>query len=736
MSLPDFSLQAELFSTAGLSARLFAQTDRYRLFGKLVYPALAAARASLEKCYCADNGRVAIEPVLMMGVSILQDLDGVPDRQAVEMLRYHAGWNFALNRQLGDPVFHPASLVNFRHRLSEHNQSALGFTTILDALEKAGLVSRQSRQRLDSTQMFGRVARMSRLDCVRESLRLALQEVQPLVKLERRPLFWLALWERYVDSQTDYRAGGETLARKLGEAGADSWQFLKWLGESQPASMAGGEKARLLARVFAEQFEIRAGDPTPVALEKVVLEQGQTPAGPNAVEPDEPAVNSVEIPARAENPPPPIKEPELFIQQPSQAPASESEKNAAPSVDPQATGQTRTSQTEPTAASAVAIQTKDKEQAAAPPSPNPVEPDQSTGHWVKVPIVESPLAPIKEPEPLIEKSSGTPTGASEENPTPSVDQAITGQTSKGQAALTAASAVVIRPKDKKQLASDRVQNPHDPEATYAVKGQGDKKKEHVGYKVQVAETVSQAALAPGEPTQNFIVGIVTHPAYQSDEAGAVKMEAEQASMGLDKPPVQYVDGAYVSAQELARAQAEGRELIGPAPAAADNNEGRFTTEKFQIDVEQRKAICPAGKLNTQCSRLVENQTGRVSFRFEWSTHCADCPLRQQCVAPKQKHRMLVVGEHHTALQARRQEQQTQVFKERMKHRNGIEGTQSELVRGHGLRHARYRGLAKAKLQNYIIGAACNVKRWLRREAWKIQQAVLAAQNQAATAVAG
>jgi hypothetical protein len=78
MSLPDFSTQAELFSTAGLSASLFAPTDRYRLFAKMVYPHLAAARAALGKCYCADNGRVAIEPVLMLGVSILQDLDGVP----------------------------------------------------------------------------------------------------------------------------------------------------------------------------------------------------------------------------------------------------------------------------------------------------------------------------------------------------------------------------------------------------------------------------------------------------------------------------------------------------------------------------------------------------------------------------------------------------------------------------------------------------------------------------------
>ena len=134
MSLPAFSHQGELFSTAGLSASLFANEDRYRLFAKLAYPPLAKARTHLAKCYCEDNGRVAIEPVLMLGVSLLQELDGVPDRLAVEMLRYHAGWNFALNRQLGYPVFHPSSLANFRHRLTEHDQSALGFTTILEAL--------------------------------------------------------------------------------------------------------------------------------------------------------------------------------------------------------------------------------------------------------------------------------------------------------------------------------------------------------------------------------------------------------------------------------------------------------------------------------------------------------------------------------------------------------------------------------------------------------------------------
>jgi hypothetical protein len=197
-------------------------------------------------------------------------------------------------------------------------------------------------------------------------------------------------------------------------------------------------------------------------------------------------------------------------------------------------------------------------------------------------------------------------------------------------------------------------------------------------------------------------------------------------MGLDKPPVQYVDAAYISTQELMKAAAEGRELIGPAPGAAAKDAPRFCTDHFNIQVEQRQAICPAGQQNSQCSRLEEHATGRVSYRFEWSRSvCGNCPLRHQCLKADQQHRTLAVGEHHTILQGRRREQKTEPFKQRMKHRNAIEGTQSELVRAHGLRRARYRGLPKAKLQNYFIGAACNVKRWLRRAAWELESGLTA-----------
>jgi hypothetical protein len=522
---------------------------------------------------------------------------------------------------LGDPGFHPTSLVNFRHRLEEHQQSALAFQTILEALQEAGLVSRQSRQRLDSTQMFGRVAKMSRLDCVREALRLALQELEGASPEQERPPFWIGLWERYVESQVDYRASGESLGRKLGEAGADAWQLLEWLREPGQSERGAGPQEQLLKRIFGEQFEVLAGHPAPLAKEKEPVVVGGTTEGS------------------------PVQE---------------------------AVG-----------ANAVA-------------------------------------------EPAV-AAANTPSGEAITNL-----ESVSGQTEFAAAVMTGA--VEIETKGKGQLSSDRVQNPHEPDATYGVKGQGQKKKEHVGYKVQVAESVSEAVLAPGEPTRNFLMGIVTHRAYESDELGAVKMEQEQAQMGLEKPPVQYVDGAYVSAQKLAEAQAQGRELIGPA-RSAPQKDGRFSSEDFQVNVEARSAICPAGKTSTQCSRLEDEATGKVSYRFEFSTHCHECPLRGRCLGKDQRHRTLVVGEHHTLLQARRQEQQTEGFKQRMKQRNGIEGTQSELVRGHGMRRARYRGLPKVKLQNYFIGAACNVKRWLRREAWKLAQAVSAGAAEVASATA-
>jgi transposase len=393
---------------------------------------------------------------------------------------------------------------------------------------------------------------MSRLECVRETLRLALQELATTSGGLAFPEFWPALWERYVENKLDYRTEASVLEQKMTQAGIDAAQLLQWLEKTPPPALRQGEQVKLLEKVWHENFE-------------------------------------------------------------------------RPSAGP------------------------------------------------------------------IQQRPAQPSGA--------------------------------------------VHNPHDPEAQWAAKGQGKHRKEHVGYKVQVAETVHSGPLEKGEPTPNFITAMATQSATASDDAGLPLVEQEQAAMGLEKPTELHVDGAYISAERLAHAQAEGRELIGPAQGSP-KKEGRFSVEDFQISVEERQALCPAGKENTQCSRLEEKDGGKVSYRFEWSTHCHDCPLRDPCLGKEQRHRTVVVGEHHTHLQARRAEQRTEAFKKKARARNAIEGTQSELVRGHGLRRARYRGLAKVRLQNYLIGAACNLKRWLRREAWGLAQAALKGTRPAAVMAAG
>ena len=61
------------------------------------------------------------------------------------------------------------------------------------------------RQRPDSSHVIGLVSRMSRLECVRETLRLALEALEPIEALAR-PQDWPLWWERYVDSKPDYKA--------------------------------------------------------------------------------------------------------------------------------------------------------------------------------------------------------------------------------------------------------------------------------------------------------------------------------------------------------------------------------------------------------------------------------------------------------------------------------------------------------------------------------------------------
>lgn len=251
MSLPAFDTQGFLFGGLGCIGRdFFAEDDRYRLFAQKIWPVLARTRPELEKCYCSENGRAGIEPVLLLGVLIFQFLERLPDRQAVEMAKYHLGWKLALNLELGQKAFHPTTLVYFRQRLIEQQQAALAFRAVLEALQQEGLVPKKGKQRLDSTHIIGLVSRMSTLECVRETLRLALEELAEKLGQGERPDFWPLLWERYVENKLDYKSTEAVLKQKQSQAGEDTLRLLKWLEplpvevREAPADRAAKESLR------------------------------------------------------------------------------------------------------------------------------------------------------------------------------------------------------------------------------------------------------------------------------------------------------------------------------------------------------------------------------------------------------------------------------------------------------------------------------------------------------------
>lgn len=104
--------------------------------------------------------------------------------------------------------------------------------------------------------------------------------------------------------------------------------------------------------------------------------------------------------------------------------------------------------------------------------------------------------------------------------------------------------------------------------------------------------------------------------------------------------------------------------------------------------------------------------------------CAACAARPLCTRKRAGPRELTLhvapahgrgGEHHEAMVAARERQDTAAFWERYSARAGVEGAVSQGVRTAGMRRSRYRGLAKTHLQHVATASALNLKRavdWL------------------------
>jgi hypothetical protein len=267
-----------------------------------------------------------------------------------------------------------------------------------------------------------------------------------------------------------------------------------------------------------------------------------------------------------------------------------------------------------------------------------------------------------------------------------------------------------------------VHNPHDPSAEWSTKGTLGKSG-WVGSKLQVCETAPESTRQPGEPTEAVITAMLTQPAITSDHGSLSPVIAAHEQGGQDKPDETFTDAGYISAPALEVAKADGYVLTGPI-GAPPHSGIRFGSDAFVVDIPNRHATCPAGKLNTECSRITETKRRTTYYYFAWAkADCSTCPQKDQCLSKKNRlpFRTLQVGDTHMVAQERRNLCKTPEYQRRMHRRSGIEGTHSELTRGYGIRRSRYRGLEKTDIQMQFTAAACNLRRWAVRLCWLSRQ---------------
>jgi transposase len=272
---------------------------------------------------------------------------------------------------------------------------------------------------------------------------------------------------------------------------------------------------------------------------------------------------------------------------------------------------------------------------------------------------------------------------------------------------------------RKKLAAGSLVNPHEPEAVMARKGSG----RWTGYKVQISESVPEHPAAAGEPTGGFITAVVTQVASDADIKSLEAIRDAEEQSGLQIPEQRYVDSAYVSGEQLHTEQEAGGALLGPLGSSKQHP---AEAEGFVIAADGQSAICPAGHGNEGCRRCYKKERDAGFYRLVWKRCCQGCERRSPCLGEKRPERHVETRAHYDLIRQRRSAQKTQDFQQQMQQRNGIEGSISELVRGHGIRKTRYRGLKKVHLGHLLIAAACNGKRWLRRLQYDLRQGIRAA----------
>jgi Transposase DDE domain/Transposase domain (DUF772) len=130
----------------------------------------------------SDMGRRSVPPSVVATVMVLQRLEGLSDREAVERFTFDARWRYAAGLggydSDGPTSFVHTVLVEMRERLRRSKRPDRVFEVTLTTAAAAGVMGR--RRVLDSTPLYDAVATMDTVTLIRSALRGLLAVAGPL----------------------------------------------------------------------------------------------------------------------------------------------------------------------------------------------------------------------------------------------------------------------------------------------------------------------------------------------------------------------------------------------------------------------------------------------------------------------------------------------------------------------------------------------------------------------------
>jgi hypothetical protein len=233
-------------------------------------------------------------------------------------------------------------------------------------------------------------------------------------------------------------------------------------------------------------------------------------------------------------------------------------------------------------------------------------------------------------------------------------------------------------KPSREIPSDSLQNPSDPDATYnGHKGQG--------YEVQVMETY---CTHEDEEERDKILNLITHvelqPACESDAHALIP--ALESTLERDLAPTQVLaDSLYGSDENSEKAEAMGVEVVSPTMGAEKDE--TLSLSAFSLSEKGKVTACPQGHAPVK----IKHKKHRHTVAFD-SSHCAACPFREACpVKPGKKHHYLRYDDKTMRIATRRAKERSPEFKDKYRWRAGIEATMSEYDRVTGVKRLRVRG---------------------------------------------